>query len=125
MIRVHNECVWKHLDDAHGHRITVGTLCDEFVAEGNILAPFEVCLVHLEDAVFVMMPEGIVGGHCDVATFAGVHARQPAFQAGDDLRISVDVFQRFGRRSAIRRVAVLVEEDIRQRYMRVGTYGER
>lgn len=125
MIRIHDECILKYLDDPHGHRISVGTLCDEFVSEGNILAAFEVRLVYLENAVFVMMPEGIVGRHRDVPALARAHSRETTFQPRDDLRVSVHVLQRLPRCRTIRRVPVFVEEDIRQRNVRVGTYGER
>jgi len=125
MIRIDDECVGENLDDAHGHRIAVGSLCDEFIPEGNILASFEVGLVYLEDPVLVMLPERIVRRHGNVAPFSGVHARQSALEARNDLRVTVDVLQRFRRRRTIRRVAVFVEKNIRQCHMRVGTDGER
>lgn len=125
MIRVDDECIRKDLDDAHGHRASVRALCDEFITEGNILAPFEVGFVDFEDAVVVMMPESIVRGHRDLTPLPRLHARERAFEARDDLRVAVDVLQRFLRGGTIRCVAVFVEEDVRERDVRVGTNCER
>lgn len=121
MIRVHHECVRKHLDDAHRHRVATRILCDEFIPEGNILASFKVRFVDLEDALFVMFTKCIVRLHREFSALSGAHAHNASLEPRNDLRISVDVLQRFGCGCPIRRISVLIKKDVRENHMGVGT----
>ncbi len=121
MIRVHHECVRKHLDDAHRHRVATRILCDEFIPEGNILASLKVSFVDLEDAVLVMFTKCIVRLHRKFSALSGAHAYDAALEPRNDLRISVDVLQWFCGGCAIRRISVLIKKDVRENHMGVGT----